>query len=310
MAITGVLRPGYIQLRVLDMEKALFHYVDCLGLDKVSESPDGRVYLKAWDEFDRHSVILRQADAAGFDVMGFKVASDADLDAFGKRLSDHGLTVEDVPAGEQPGVGRRIGFMLPSGHRIELFADMEMAEKHPPLVNPDVYPNGKMPHGMKAIRFDHALLYGPNVDEVTKIFTECLDFRLAEHVELDDQGHDMAVWMTCSMKAHDIAFVLHEQPGKFHHAAFFLESWNDIGNAADIITCNDISLDIGPTRHGITRGQTIYFFDPSGNRNEVFAGGYTYYPDNPTRKWTMDQIGKGIFYYDRKLNDAFLTVLT
>jgi len=26
----------------------------------------------------------------------------------------------------------------------------------------------------------------------------------------------------------------------------------------------------GPTRHGITRGQTIYFFDPSGNRNESF----------------------------------------
>jgi catechol 2,3-dioxygenase len=27
-----------------------------------------------------------------------------------------------------------------------------------------------------------------------------------------------------------------------------------------------------PARHGITRGTTIYFFDPAGNRNEVFAG--------------------------------------
>ena len=24
----------------------------------------------------------------------------------------------------------------------------------------------------------------------------------------------------------------------------------------------------------LTRGKTIYFFDPSGNRNEAFAGGY------------------------------------
>ena len=72
----------------------------------------------------------------------------------------------------------------------------------------------------------------------------------------------------------------------------------------------DIPIDVGPTRHGITRGQTIYFFDPCGNRNEVFAGGYTYYPDNPTRSWTPDQIGKGIFYYERELNDAFLSVYT
>lgn len=307
MALTGVLRPGYIQLRVLDTDAALTHYVDHLGLSKVSDGDDGRIYLKAWDEFDRHSVILRKADTAGFDVMGFKVAQEADLDSFEKRLTDYGLTVEHVPAGEQPGVGRRIAFMLPSGHRIELFHQMEMAEKHPAVVNPEIYP--EIPHGMKAIRFDHALLYGPDIERVRDIFEVCLDFRTAERVELPDGG-DMAIWLTCATKAHDIAFVLHEEPGKFHHAAFFLQDWNDIGNAADLITRYDISIDIGPTRHGITRGQTIYFFDPSGNRNEVFAGGYTYYPDNPTRMWTADKVGKGIFYYERQLNEAFLSVLT
>jgi hypothetical protein len=43
---------------------------------------------------------------------------------------------------------------------------------------------------------------------------------------------------------------------------------------------DDVPIDIGPTRHGITRGTTIYFFDPSGNRNEVFAGlGYRVHHD-------------------------------
>ena len=86
------------------------------------------------------------------------------------------------------------------------------------------------------------------------------------------------------------------EPNKLHHVAFELENWSDVGHAADILTRYDISIDIGPTRHGITRGQTIYFFDPSGNRNEVFAGGYTYYPDLPTRTWDETEIGKGIFY--------------
>ena len=70
------------------------------------------------------------------------------------------------------------------------------------------------------------------------------------------------------------------------------------------------SIDIGPTRHGITLGQTIYFFDPSGNRNEVFAGGNYHYPDHPPVTWDVDQLGKAIFYHDRVLNERFLTVLT
>jgi catechol 2,3-dioxygenase len=307
MAVTGVLRPGFIQIRVLDMDKALTHYVDRVGLDLVGREADGRVYLKAFDEFDRHSIILRQADTAGIDLMAFKVASAADLETFQARLEKMGLKVDHVAAGEQPGLGRRIGFTIPSGHRIELYAQIAEAAKHPAVVNPHVWT--ELPHGMKAIRFDHALLYGPNVAKVKEVFEKALDFKTAEYVEAPDGGY-MAIWMTCSNKAHDIAFVECPEPNKFHHVAFYLEGWQDVGAAADIMSVYDIPIDIGPTRHGITRGQTIYFFDPSGNRNEVFAGGYTYYPDNPTRYWEPDQLGRGIFYYERRLNEAFLSVYT
>ena len=54
----------------------------------------------------------------------------------------------------------------------------------------------------------------------------------------------------------------------------------------------------------------MYFFDPSGNRNEVFSGGYLAFPDRPANVWTVDQLGKGIFYHDRELNERFTTVLT
>ena len=52
------------------------------------------------------------------------------------------------------------------------------------------------------------------------------------------------------------------------------------------------------------------FFDPSGNRNEVFAGGYLAYRDRPISKWTPDQIAKGIFYHARELNENFTAVYT
>ena len=71
MALKGVLRPGYIQIPVTNLDVALTHYVDRVGLHKVSREADGRVYLRAWDEFDRHSVVLRQAAMPGMDYTGF-----------------------------------------------------------------------------------------------------------------------------------------------------------------------------------------------------------------------------------------------
>lgn len=307
MAITGVLRPGFVQIRVLDMEPAVTHYRDRLGLFEVSREKDGRVYLHAMDDFDRHCVVLREADTPGMDIMAFKVKSDADLDTFKKRLTDMGVKVEDVPAGEQPGVGRRISFVAPTGHRFDLYAHMDECANPPQTKNPDIYQFE--PHGMGVSRFDHCLLYGDDLDGTVKIFTEALDFELTETITTPD-GLCVGAFMACSTKAHDIAIIRHEEKNKFHHASFYLEDWAELGRAADIIARYDMSLDIGPTRHGITRGKTIYFFDPSGNRNEVFTGGYIYYPDHPKREWDADQLGKGIFYYERKLNERFLSVLT
>ncbi len=54
MAIKGVLRASLIQIRILNMEEAIKHYVDILGLNLVDTLPDGRVLLKCYDEFDHH----------------------------------------------------------------------------------------------------------------------------------------------------------------------------------------------------------------------------------------------------------------
>ena len=104
MALRGVLRPGYIQIRVTDLGAALKHYVDRVGLHEVSREADGRAYLRAWDEFDRHSVVLREADGPGMDYVGFKVANEADLNSFARRIEAFGIEVEEVSAEGQPGV--------------------------------------------------------------------------------------------------------------------------------------------------------------------------------------------------------------
>lgn len=308
MSFTGVLRPGHVQIRVLDLDESLRHYTDVLGLREVTRDDQGRVYLKAWDEFDHHSVLLRKADSPGMDFIAFKVMDDATLTALGERVRAFGLDVTELPAGEMTATGRRLSFVSPTGHRIELFAEKEQTGNGISTTNPDC--DQKLKCGMNPHRFDHVLLYGDDIDGNAKLFTEVLGFHLAEKVIAGDGETVIATFFTCSNKAHDIAFIRHPEKGKFHHASFLLDNWHEIGLAADIISRENVSLDIGPTRHGITRGQTIYFFDPSGNRNEVFAGGYSYYPDHPTLVWTEDQLGKAIFYYERELNERFLSVVT
>lgn len=308
MAMTGVLRPGFVQLRVMEMEPALHHYRDLIGLNVVSTEKDGRVYLKTYDEFDRHSVILREADEPGMDVMGYKVDSPETLADFKQKLEDYGVKTETVPAGEQPGMGERVRFVAPTGHTFDLYAEVERSENGPMVENPDVWETP--PGGMKPIRFDHCLLYGGDIDGTEAIFTEILGFKVSEVALAEDGETRIAIFISCSTKAHDLALVRHTEDNKFHHCSFLLEDWNAVGHAADIMSRNNVSVDIGPTRHGITRGKTIYFWDPSGNRNEVFADGYDFYPDHPTRTWTAENTGKAIFYYEKQLNDTFLTIVT
>lgn len=306
----GVMRPGHVQIRVLDLEEAVVHYRDRLGLIEVKRDNAGRAYLKGWTEVDAYSVILREADEPGMDFMGFKVTSPEVLQARKQDLIDYGCQVEDIPAGELEGCGARVRFDSPTGHHFELFAEKEQSGKWGVgCNNPDAWPEGL--RGMKATRFDHCLLYGDDIDGTMDLFQKVLGFQLAEQV-LDRENNDfrIAAFLTLSMKAHDVAFVRHPEKGKFHHASFYLSTWEDVLRAADLIAMHDIALDIGPTRHGLTHGQTIYFFDPSGNRNEVFAGGDYTYPDHPVVTWDADQIGKAIFYHDRQLNERFLGVVT
>lgn len=308
MSFHGVLRPGHVQLRVLDLDEATGHYENVLGLDRTAEDAAGRVYFKAWDEIDQHSVVLRQADEAGMDHMAFKVSSDDDLARFEKNLERSGVRVDRIEKGEQPGTGQRIGFTAPTGHRFELYAEKKKVGNGLPETNPDVWPDGL--HGMKATRLDHCLLYGDDLDGALSIFVDALGFHLAERVIANDGKTLIAAFLSCSNKPHDIAFIRNPEKNRFHHASFYLEDWSCIQHAADLIARKNVPLDIGPTRHGITRGLTIYFFDPSGNRNEAFSGGYIYYPDRPTITWTEDQLGKAIFYYERCLNERFLSVTT
>lgn len=313
----GVLRMGHASIKVMDMAAAVNHYEKVLGMKAVHKDSAGNVYLKCWDEWDKYSLILSSSDRAGLNHVAYKVEHDADLDALKKRIEDYGIKTEMLGAESLPFVGRMLQFNLPSGHEMRLYAKKELVGTDVGSLNPDPWPDDI--RGAGAHWLDHCLLMcemnpdkGINkVAESTKFMMDVLDFHLAEQVVVGPGGSiQAATWLFRTTTPHDIAFVAGPRQG-LHHIAFFLDEWSDVLKAADVMAKNKVKIDIAPTRHGITRGETIYFFDPSGNRNETFAGlGYLAQPDRPVTTWDEEHLGRGIFYHTGELNAAFTDVYT
>lgn len=306
MSKKSILRPGHVELRVMDLDEALHHYKSILGLIETGRDHLGRVYLKAWDEHDHHCLILKESDNPGMEYMGFKTTSPEMLESLAEDLKNYGVEIEWIEAGQNLATGKRLRFKAPTGHHFELYAEKDLYGNGMPTTNPGIKAEGLK--GIHPSRFDHCALMGSEVEESYKLFKDVLGFQLTEQV-LDGQTM-MAAFMSCSNKPHDIAFIHADDKGKLHHMSFFVDSWAHVLEAADTIANHDVPHEIGPTRHGITRGETVYFFDPSGNRNEVFSGGYIWYADRPTLTWTVDELPKAIFYTERKLSESFFTVMT
>lgn len=313
----GVIRIGHVKLRVLEMEPALHHYRDVLGLYHTHTDAEGNAYLKAWDEWDLYSVVLTESDRAGLDHVAYKVATDADLDSYRARIIENGTDVADLAAGDIHGMGRGLRFTIPNGIDMVLFADKEFHGSEVGSLNPDPWPEGL--HGCSVRWLDHCLLMGEvnpeaginTVAESCAFMMNVLDFRLSEQaVAGPNQDIQIAAFLTTTTKPHDIAFVGAARSG-FHHAGFFLESWEEVLKAADILAKNNVRIEVTPQRHGITRGYTTYFWDPSGNRNETFGGmGYLATPDRPTVTWTEDQLGRGVFYHTGEIIPSFVETFT
>jgi catechol 2,3-dioxygenase len=303
----SIMRIGRAELRVLDLEESVKYYTNVIGLDVVG-SEEGKVYLKAWDEFDHHSLILQEADSPGVEHFGFKVENEHDLAYFEKQIEQFGLTLKRVSKGTRLAEGEAIRFELPTGHQMELYYDIKQVGSRVGNLNPHPWPEGL--RGIAPHRLDHLLLTGDDVETATKFFTEVLDLHQSERIMTVDGETMVGSFMHArNGKPHDIAFIKGPDK-KLHHAAFSVDNWYDVLKAADILSKNEVTVEVTPTRHGITRGETVYFFDPSGNRNEAFAGGYIAYHDMPTITWTEDKIGQGIFYHRRELIESFGKALT
>src|SRR3712207_2108665 len=119
----GVLRLGYLEVRVKDLAAATRYYTQVVGLQE-TDRVNGKVYLKAWDEQEHHQLVLVEDKVPGLNYMAFRLEEPDDLVAFEDRLERHEYRVQRISAGEEHALGEAIRFTAPSEHRVELYYDM------------------------------------------------------------------------------------------------------------------------------------------------------------------------------------------
>ena len=169
----GILRLGYLEIRVKEINKAAQYYTQVLGLKETARAA-GKIYLKAWDEWEHHQLVLVEDPSPGLNHMAFRLESLDDLPFFENKLERNGCRVERVAGADKYELGEAIRFTAPSEHRVELYYDMTIVGNGLPTTKPPPYPDDLL--GIHPPRMDHTLLTTPDTPASLHFWQEVMGF--------------------------------------------------------------------------------------------------------------------------------------
>lgn len=301
---------GHVALVTEDLEKSLWFFKEVIGLEETREV-NGTHYLRAWGDFEHHSLSIKAGEKSYIDHIGWKAKRREDVGTFALLLEDAGTDVRWIKDGEEVGQGEAIRFELPSGHRFEIYYDMEKPaaeEGRKSVLKNQVYKSWAK--GVSPRRIDHVNLQTSMDNKlIVSYLTETLGFKLREYfVNPDDE--QVASWMSVTNLVHDVAMMTTKNsigPNEMHHIAYWLDNSQDLLRAADILCENEVGF-VGPGKHGISQAMYIYVKDPgSGLRVEIFTNSYLIFePDWEPIKWNYDEYLKhgSTYWGDRRRDDV------
>jgi catechol 2,3-dioxygenase len=274
----NVVRASHAELEVRDLAQSRAFYVDCLGYLVSAEAP-GTLYLRGIEERNHHSIVLRKAKAPTAHALGFKVASEDDLDRAADWFAKRNLPVA-FP--EVPFQGRTLRTADINGMPLEFYFKMDQAERV--LQQYSVY------RGARIHRIDHVNCFTPDVQASYDFYTE-FGFRLTEYTETDDSRDPKlwAVWLHRKGNVHDLAFTNGRGP-RLHHIGVWTAGPLDILHICDVMATSGYlaNMERGPGRHGISNAFFLYVRDPDGHRIELFTSDYlTVDPDLEPLRWSL-----------------------
>ena len=276
--VPDIIRCAWAELIVTDLAESRKFYVGVLGL-VVTYEDDNAIYLRAFEEYLHHSLILRKGPVAALVVLAYRVRSAREVDIAERYYRDLGVRVERREVGATRGIGPAIRVEDPLGFPIEFFYEAEHVERSTRRYDLQ---------GSAAIaRLDHFNIVTPDIGAAVTYY-EALGFRVSEDIE-DSEGTIFAAWLHRKATVHDIALTGGDGP-RLHHIAFATHERSQILHLCDHLGAirQSDKIERGPGRHGVSNAFYLYLLDPDGHRIEIYTHDYyTGDPDNPRVTWDV-----------------------
>ncbi|WP_299748465.1 VOC family protein [uncultured Boseongicola sp.] len=286
---------GHVEVLTDKFEESLDFFTRVYGL-KLSAREGDCAYLRAWDDYEFHTLKLTASETTGVGHIGYRVSSEAALARRVAAIEASGYSVHGWVDGDA-GHGRAFRFEDPFGHVFEIYWETRKFEATGDDV-PALKNMSSRFHGVGACprRLDHLNLLASDVTEFRDFMQTCLGSRVTEQIRLDN-GRLGGCWFTINNKTYDLACT--EEHGKganrLHHVTYAADQREDILRAADIFLENGVHIETGPHKHGIQGTFFLYVWEPAGNRVELANAGarLILQPDWETITWTETERKKG-----------------
>ena len=287
-----IVRVARCELAVTDLAASEHFYVDLLGM-VVSGRTQDSLFLRGWEERQHHSIALHRAGIAAVRRVGFRVRTDADLDAVAGALSSERAAVEEVrhPA---PGMGRALRAWTSLGYPLEFFH--EMSQFDPQAQRFDLH------RGAPILRMDHINLHEPRAEQ-SVAFWQRLGFVMTEYISTDEPATERltGAWLRRKPTVHDVALTVGAGP-RLHHIGMWVGDPTGVLRACDQLAAagHVDAIERGPGRHGVSNAFFVYLRDPDGHRIELYSCDYyTGDPDHAPLRWSVSDARARSFWGTR-----------
>lgn len=285
---------GHVELYTNKFEESLDFFTRVYGLTESGRDGDS-VYLRAFDDYEFHSLKLTRHDTTGVGHIGYRTTSRAALERRVAAIEAAGFGLGWIDGDLGHGTAYRFGD--PFGHVFELYWDTVRYQapegERPALKNIAQRYHGR---GCCPRRIDHVNLLAEDVTVFRDFMITCLGSRVTEQIQLDN-GRLGGCWFTINNKTYDLACTEEHGrgDGRLHHVTYATDQREDILRAADIFLENGVHIETGPHKHAIQGTFFLYVWEPAGNRVELANAGarLILQPDWPTVTWTETERKKG-----------------
>ena len=285
---------GHVEVFTDKFEQSLDFYTRVYGLTE-SGRDDNSVYLRAFDDYEFHTLKLTRHHTTGVGHVGYRVTSPAALQRRVAAIEAAGYGIGWVDG--DLGHGSAYRFADPFGHTFEIYWDtvkyVAPSGERAALKNIHQRYHGR---GACPRRLDHLNLLAEDVGRFRDFMQTCLGSRVTEMIQLDN-GRIGGCWFTVNNKSYDLACTEEHGRGngRLHHVTYAVDQREDILRAADIFLENGVHIEQGPHKHAIQGTFFLYVWEPAGNRMELANAGarLILQPDWQTVVWTEADRRKG-----------------